>query len=67
MAAGPMNAAVVICEFPDDKTMAAASFLVTSTGAFSKLETTKLLTTAEAKEAMSTAQGSAASYKPPTG
>ena len=41
---------VSICEFADDKTMAAASFLVTSTGAFSKLETTKLLTTAEAKK-----------------
>jgi len=58
---------VSICEFADDKTMAAASFLVTSTGAFSKLETTKLLTTAEAKEAMSTAQDSASAYKPPTG
>ena len=58
---------VSICEFADDKTMAAASFLVTSTGAFSKLETTKLLPTAEAKEAMSAAQGAASAYKPPTG
>ena len=58
---------VTICEVADDKTMAAGSPLISATGAFSKMETTKLLTTPEAMEAMSTAQATASAYKPPTG
>ena len=58
---------VAICEVADDNTMAAGSFVISSTGAFLKMETTKLLTTAEAMEAMNTAKGATAAYIPPTG
>ena len=58
---------VAIMEISDDKTMAAGSFVASATGAFSKVQTTKLLTTAEAMEAMNLAKATAGAYKPPTG
>jgi len=58
---------IAIIEVADDKTMAAGSFMISSTGDFSKVETTKLLTTAEAMEAMSLAKETAGAYTPPTG
>ena len=58
---------VAIVEVADDKTMAAGSFILSATGAFSKIETTPLLTTAEAMEAMSLAKATAGAYTPPTG
>ena len=54
-------------EISDDKTMAAGSFVASATGAFSKVQTTQLLTTAEAMEAMNLAKATAGAYKPPTG
>ena len=58
---------VAIMEISDDKTMAAGSFVASATGAFSKVQTTQLLTTAEAMEAMSLAKATGGAYKPPTG
>jgi uncharacterized protein with GYD domain len=58
---------VAVIEVADDKTMAAGSFILSATGAFSKIETTPLLTTAEAMEAMSLAKATASAYTPATG
>ena len=58
---------VAIVEVADDKAMAAGSFILSATGAFSKIETTPLLTTAEAMEAMSLAKATASAYTPATG
>ncbi|WP_158284740.1 GYD domain-containing protein [Oricola cellulosilytica] len=58
---------IALIEAPDDKAMAAASFAVGASGAFSGGATTKLMTAAEAKEAMGAAKKAAASFKPPTG
>jgi uncharacterized protein with GYD domain len=55
--------AVLICEFPDNVTAAAAAMAVGSTGAFAKFETTVLMTAAESVEAMKRAK--AANYAPP--
>lgn len=58
---------IAIIEAPDDKAMAAGSMLVGSSGAFSGGSTTKLMTTADAKEAMRLAQDAASSYTSPLG
>lgn len=58
---------VVIIESPDDVSMAACALAVGASGAFSGGSTTKLMTPAEAKEAMVGAQKAAAVYKPATG
>jgi len=54
---------VLIAEFADNVTAAAVVMAVGSTGQFSKLETTVLMTTAESIEAMKKAKS--ISYKPP--
>jgi len=41
--------------------------ILSATGAFSKIETTPLLTTAAAMEAMSLAKATASAYTPATG
>jgi uncharacterized protein with GYD domain len=57
---------VGICEFPDNVSAAAFSMAATSTGGFSKFETTPLLTGKEAEAAMKKAHGTkTASYRPP--
>ncbi len=58
---------VVIIEVPDDKTAAATALAVAAGGAFSAGATTKLMTSAEAMDAMSHAQKAVAAYTPPTG
>ena len=58
---------VALIEAPDDKAMAAASLAVGASGAFSAGATTKLMTAAEAREAMAAAKKAVGSYKSPTG
>lgn len=57
---------VAIAEGPDDATMAAVSFTLGASGAFSAGRTTKLMTTEEAMGAMQKAQDVLAGYKPAT-
>jgi uncharacterized protein with GYD domain len=63
-ALGPHDA-VVIAEMPDNLTAAAAGMLTGSSGAFSRVETTALLTMGEAVKAMRKAGKAAKSYRPP--
>ena len=58
---------IAIAEFPDDTDMVATSFIVSASGNFSKVSTTKLMTSSEAQEAMSKANAVASAYTPPTG
>ena len=58
---------VTIIEVPDDKTMVAGSLIISASGNFSKVSTTKLMTASEAMEAMGTAKDVASAYTPPTG
>ena len=58
---------VAIIEAPDDQTVAAGSMIIGASGAFSGGSTTKLLTPAEAVEAMTKAKAASASYTPATG
>lgn len=58
---------VAIIEAPDDKTIAACSMAIGASGGFSGGATTKLLTAAEAMDAMKVAQEAASVYKPPSG
>ena len=58
---------IAIAELPDDTDMVAASLTVSASGNFSKASTTKLMTSSEAKEAMSKANAVASAYTPPTG
>ncbi len=55
---------IAIVEAADDKTMAAVSFMFSASGIVSKAQTTKLMTTAEAMEAMSLAKATASTYTP---
>jgi uncharacterized protein with GYD domain len=59
--------AVVLVEAPDDIAAAGAAMAVAASGGFSAGETTKLLTTEEAMEAMKVGAKVAAIYKPPAG
>ncbi len=63
-ALGPHDA-VVIAEMPDNLTAAAAAMLTGSSGAFSHVQTTPLLTMAEAVKAMRKAGKASKSYRPP--
>ena len=54
-----------ICEFPDTTSAAAASLIASSSGAFTRFETTALMTAKEAEAAMKKAHDKVASYKPP--
>ena len=56
-----------IGEFPDPVSAAAFSMKAASTGAFSRFETTVLLTAAEAEAAMKQAKTTKTNYKPPGG
>jgi uncharacterized protein with GYD domain len=56
---------VGISEFPDNKSATAFVLKVTATGAFSKFETTVLMTTAEAQAAMKQAHDTNPVYRPP--
>ncbi len=58
---------ITIIEVPDDKTMVAGSMIISASGNFSKVSTTKLMTASEAMEAMGTAKDVASTYTPPTG
>ena len=57
--------AVVIIEGPDNATAAAVSMLIGSSGAFSHVETTPLITMEEAVKAMKKAKKVTGSYRPP--
>jgi len=59
--------AVVVIEAPSDTVAAGAAMAVAASGGFSAGETTKLLTTEEAMEAMKVGAKVAAIYKPPAG
>jgi uncharacterized protein with GYD domain len=54
-----------ICEFPDSTSILACSMKAASTGAFSKFETTVLLTAKEAETAMKKAHDAKIAYTPP--
>jgi uncharacterized protein with GYD domain len=56
---------VAICEFPDMTNAAACSMTAAATGAFSRFETTFLLTGAEAEAAMKRAHETKTAYKAP--
>lgn len=56
---------VGICEFPDTVSATACSLRASSTGAFSRFETTALLTAQEAEAAMKKAKGAKVAYKAP--
>ena len=56
---------VGICEFPDNVSVTACSLKAASTGAFSRFETTALLTAQEAEAAMKQANGAKLSYTAP--
>ncbi|BCP54595.1 hypothetical protein K32_32120 [Kaistia sp. 32K] len=53
----------LIAEFPDNKSAAALSLAIGSSGSLSKIRTTVLMTTAEGMESMRSAK--AAKYSPP--
>jgi uncharacterized protein with GYD domain len=54
-----------ICEFPDNTAVVACSMRAAATGAFSRFETTALLTAAEAEAAMRKAKETKVDYRPP--
>jgi uncharacterized protein with GYD domain len=58
---------VGICEFPDNIAATACSMKAASTGAFSRFETTALLTAQEAEAAMKKAKAAKVIYKAPNG
>ncbi|MDJ0825664.1 MAG: GYD domain-containing protein [Rhodobacter sp.] len=55
---------VAIMEMPDDKAMTAGSMLVGASGAMSSGRTTKLMTMADAMDAMASAGGAKGHYHP---
>src|ERR1700752_2701002 len=58
---------VAICEFPDNTAAIACSMSATSTGGFSRFETTTLVTAQEAEAAMKQANQTKTGYTPPSG
>ncbi|HKM63576.1 MAG TPA: GYD domain-containing protein [Acidisphaera sp.] len=56
---------IAISEFPDNTSALAASLAATSTGGFSRFETTPLMTGKEAEAAMKRAHGAKTAYQPP--
>lgn len=56
---------VCLIEAPDDKTMASVAMAVGASGTVSRAETVKLMTAAEAQEAMAMTGRVQAAYKPP--
>ena len=63
-ALGPHDA-IVIVELPDNVSAAACAMLTGSSGSFSHVQSTPLLTMKEAVKAMRTAGKAAKSYRPP--
>lgn len=58
---------MVICEMPDDVSVAAVSMVAGATGALTNGKTTKLLTMADFTEAMKKAGAAGGGYRPPQG
>ena len=58
---------VIISEFPDNESAAAAALKTASTGVFAKAQTTVLMTAAEAERSMRKANTTKTTYKPPAG
>lgn len=58
---------VVITEFPDEKSAAAALLAAGSSGAFTKLQTSQVISTGDAVDAMKLAHDIVGSYTPPAG
>ncbi len=54
-----------ICEFPENTSAVACSLTATATGAFTRFETTMLLTVTEAEAAMKQAYNTKTGYTPP--
>ena len=54
-----------VCEFPDNTAVVACSMTAAATGAFSRFETTPLLTAKEAETAMRKAHEAKVGYTPP--
>ncbi|HEX4765378.1 MAG TPA: GYD domain-containing protein [Lichenihabitans sp.] len=54
---------ILLCEAPDDSVVMAISLAVGASGSFSRIKTTKLITAAEAQQAMTRAKS--AKYSPP--
>ena len=55
---------IALIEAPDDTAMAACAMIIGGSGAFGGGATTKLMTSAEAQKAMTSAQKARGSYKP---
>ena len=55
---------VLVIELPDDETMSAVAMAVTAAGAFKDAKTTKLLTGAQAVEAMKKSEAITKIYRP---
>lgn len=58
---------IVISDFPSNVDAASVALIVGSSGSFSKMKTTVLITMDESVEAMKKAHDIAGAYKPPTG
>ena len=56
---------VATCEFPDHVSVVACSMQASATSAFSRFETTTLLTAKEAEAAMKQAHDTKVNYRPP--
>ncbi len=56
---------VILCEFPDDVSMAAVGLVTRAAGAVTNSATTRLLTMSEFSEAMVKADKIRGAYKPP--
>ena len=56
---------LAICDFPDSMSAVAVSMTVSASGAFTRFETTPLLTMEEALAAIGTARKASGSYQPP--
>jgi uncharacterized protein with GYD domain len=58
---------LAICDLPDNKAAASVSMTVAASGAFSRFETTPLLTMEEALESLQSANRATGAYQPPGG
>jgi len=56
---------VLICEMPDDESMAGVALAISAAGAIVRGKTVKLLTMEQAVEAMKRANAAIGEYKPP--
>ncbi len=58
---------VAMCDFPSNVEAAAAALTISSSGSFSRVHTTPLISMEEGVKAMETAGQLSSSYTPPTG